>query len=56
MVSETLQLDPTGACLFSYLLKAEWNGYSDGLCRASAPHALARRTVSRLYSRVSHPI
>ena len=40
MVSETLQLDAAGACLFSYLLKAEPDGYSDGLCRACAPHAL----------------
>ena len=39
MVSETLQLDAAGACLFSYLLKAEPDGYSDGLCRACAPHA-----------------
>ena len=40
MMSETLQLDAAGACLFSYLLKAEPDGYSDGLCRACAPHAL----------------
>jgi hypothetical protein len=31
VVRETLQLDAAGACLFSYLLKAEWDGYSDGL-------------------------
>ena len=48
VVSETLQLDAAGACLFSYLLKAEPDGYSDGLCRACAPHAPAHRTVSRL--------
>ena len=47
VVSETLQLDAAGACLFSYLLKAEPDGYSDGLCRACSPHALAHRTVSR---------
>ena len=41
MVSETLQLE---ACLFSYLLKAEPDGYSDGLCRACAPHAPAHCT------------
>jgi hypothetical protein len=44
VVSETLQLE---AFLFSYLLKAEWNGYSDGLCRPCAPHAPAHRGVSR---------
>jgi hypothetical protein len=53
VVSETLQLDAAGACLFSYLLKAKPEGYSDGLCRPCIP---ANRTVSRLYSRVSHPI
>ena len=37
MVSETLQLNAAGACLFSYLLKAEPDGYSDGLCRAVLP-------------------
>ena len=46
MVSETLQLDAAGACLFSYLLKAEPDGYSDGLCRACAPMLPAHRTVS----------
>ena len=44
MVRETLQLDAAGACLFSNLLKAEPDGYSDGLCRACAPHAPAHRT------------
>jgi hypothetical protein len=39
VVSETLQLDAAGACLFSYLLKAEPDGYSDGLCCACALHA-----------------
>ena len=39
VVRETLQLDAVGACLFSYLLKAEWDGYSDGLCRTCAPYA-----------------
>ena len=39
VVSETLQLDAAGACLFSYLLKTEPDGYSDGLCRPCAPHA-----------------
>jgi hypothetical protein len=29
-------------------LKAEWNGYSDGLCRACAPHVPAYRTISHL--------
>jgi hypothetical protein len=33
VVSETLQVDAAGACLFSYLLKAEPDGYSDVLCR-----------------------
>jgi hypothetical protein len=47
VVSETLQLDAAGACLFSYLLKAEPDGYSDGLCRACAPHAPAYRAVCR---------
>jgi hypothetical protein len=37
MVSETLQLDAAGAGLFSYLLKAQPDGYSDGLCRTYAP-------------------
>jgi hypothetical protein len=31
VVRETLQLDAAGACLFSYLLRAEPDGYSDGL-------------------------
>jgi hypothetical protein len=39
VVSETLQLDAAGACLFSYLLKAKPDGYSDGLCRPCALHA-----------------
>ena len=39
VVSETLQLDAAGACLFSYHLKAEPDGYSDGLCRTYAPIA-----------------
>jgi hypothetical protein len=30
-----------------WLLKAQWDGYSDGLCRACAPHAPAHRTISR---------
>jgi hypothetical protein len=47
VVSETLQLDAARACLFSYLLKAEPDGCSDGLCRACAPHAPAHRAVSR---------
>ena len=46
-VSETLQLDAAGACLFSHLLRAERDGYSDGLCRACAPHAPVHRAVSR---------
>jgi hypothetical protein len=37
VVSETLQLDAAGACLYSYLLKAKPDGYSDGLCRACTP-------------------
>jgi hypothetical protein len=52
VVSETLQLDAAGACLFSYLLKAEPDGYGDGLCRACAPHAFAHYITSRLRSRV----
>ena len=47
VVSETLQLDAAGACLFPYLLKAEPDGYSDALCRACTPHAPAHRAVSR---------
>jgi hypothetical protein len=39
VVSETLQLDVALACLVSYLLKAEPDGYSNGLCHACAPHA-----------------
>ena len=39
VVSETLQLDAARACLFSYLLKAKPDGYSDGLCRTYAPYA-----------------
>jgi hypothetical protein len=41
VVSETLQLDAAGACLFSYLLKAEPDVYSAGLRRACAPYAPA---------------
>jgi hypothetical protein len=37
VVSETLQLDAAGACLFSYLQKAKPVGYADGLCRACTP-------------------
>ena len=44
VVSETLQLDAAGACLFSYLLKAKPDGYSDGLCRTYAHHAPAHCT------------
>jgi hypothetical protein len=44
VVSETLQLDAAGACIFSYLLKAKPDGYSDGLCRLCAPHAPAHCT------------
>jgi hypothetical protein len=40
VVSETLPLDAVGACHFSYLLKAEPDGYSDGLCRTCAPYTL----------------
>ena len=39
MVSETLQLDAAGACLFSYHLKAEPDGCVTGLCRTYAPIA-----------------
>jgi hypothetical protein len=45
VVSETLQLDAAGACLFSYLLQAKPDGYSDGLCRTYAPLLLAHRTT-----------
>ena len=31
VVRETLQLHTAGACLFSYLLKTEPDGYSDAL-------------------------
>jgi hypothetical protein len=55
VVSETLQLDAAGACLFSYLLKAKPDGYSDGLCRACTPYTPAHRTISRLQGRVPHP-
>jgi hypothetical protein len=37
-----------------WLLKAEWDGYSDGLCRACAPHTLGPSHISHL-RRVSHP-
>jgi hypothetical protein len=47
VVNETLQLDAAGACLYSYLLKSKRHGYSDGLCRACAPHAPAHRAFSR---------
>jgi hypothetical protein len=58
MVSETLQLDAAGACLFSYLLKAEPDGYSDGLCRTYAHYASAHRTISRdpLFGIITIPI
>jgi hypothetical protein len=39
VVSKTLQLDAAGAFLFSYLLKAEPDGYSHGLCRTYAHYA-----------------
>jgi len=55
VVSETLQLDAAGACLFSYLLKAEPDGYSDGLCRACTPYAPAHRALSGPPSHVSSP-
>jgi hypothetical protein len=35
-----------GACLFSYILKAEPDGYSDGLCRACTPYAPAASSCS----------
>ena len=47
VVRETLQLDAAGACLFSYLLKAEPDGYSDGLCRACCPLLPANCTSLR---------
>jgi hypothetical protein len=47
VVSETLQLNAAGGCLFSYLLKTEPDGYSDGLCRACTPYAPAYRAISR---------
>jgi hypothetical protein len=48
VVSETLQLDAAAACLFSYLLKAKPDGYSDGLCRTYAHYAPGHRTCSLL--------
>jgi hypothetical protein len=53
VVSETLQLDAAGACLFFYLLKAEWDGYSDGLCRPCAP---AHRVISRPQKECRYPL
>ena len=47
MVGETLQLDAARACLFSYLLKTEPDGYSDGVCRTYAHYAPAHHTTSR---------
>jgi hypothetical protein len=35
-----------GACLFSYILKGEPDGYSDGLCRACTPYAPAAESRS----------
>jgi hypothetical protein len=53
VVSETLQVDAAGACLFSYLLKVEPDGFSDALCRTYAPMLPAHRTVSHL--RIEYP-
>jgi hypothetical protein len=36
-----------GACLFSYILKAEPDGYSDGLCRACTIYAPAASSYER---------
>ena len=55
VVSETLQLDAAGACLFSHLLEAERDGYSDGLCRTCAPYVPAHRTISHLQKECGHP-
>ena len=55
MVSETLQVDAAGACLFSYLLKVEPDGYSDALCRTCAPMLSARRIISWLQEECRHP-
>jgi hypothetical protein len=48
VVSETVRLDAARACLSSHLLKAEPDGYSDGLCRTYAPIAPAHRANSHL--------
>jgi hypothetical protein len=57
VVSETLQLDAAGACLFSYLLKAEPDGYSDGLCRPCTPYAPGpSRRLSGAPSSASSPL
>ena len=55
VVSETLQLDAAGACLFSHLLEVERDGYSDGLCRTCAPYVPAHRTISHLQKECGHP-
>jgi hypothetical protein len=56
VVRETLQLDAAGACLFSYLLKAEPDGYSVALCRTCAPILSAHHTISHLQEEYRHPL
>jgi hypothetical protein len=56
VVSETLQLDAAEVCVFSYLLKAQWDGYSDGLCRTCVPYVPAHRTISHLQEECRHPL
>jgi hypothetical protein len=57
VVSETLQLDAAGACLFSYLLKAKPDGYSDGLCRTYAHYAPGpSHGLSTLQNSVAPPL
>jgi hypothetical protein len=55
VVSETQHLAAAGVCLFSYLLKTEPEGYSDGLCRTCAPYVPTHRTISHLQKECGHP-
>jgi hypothetical protein len=38
-----------------WLLKAEWDGYSDGLCRTCAPILSAHHSISHLKIGCRHP-